>query len=397
MRSFDDGFWSGNQQLCQQVEDAIFRLMHTVGVLAQYEKFERGTADGRCWIMQGQAKPDTDATEAREWIPKQAHGRDVIEHIQILGQEMDIKKGTRRNSVRRIAECRSLLQSISALAESNKRLVPAAALERLRGQCVFITDTAKARRSLLHELTKCIKAKAPGKAFGDGRKRAVKMAIAQGAKPSDGGGQFLWKQWSFGGLIALSAAAEQDAQALLRDAEQFNSCVWHPRTSAPRRRNIVYVMLDSAGKATDDEQTTRAGAAWVWKHGDKHVHVLREAWTEAELNSMNSTHQETINGVKITTKVVDMFPTAEVIIEVYDSQPAMFILRRLGARLEGLGPWLKIRADLLQSARGIRFVTLWNDRETGWIADLLTKYKDKQAGEEITKIFPDVSILWKED
>ena len=103
--------------------------------------------------------------------------------------------------------------------------MPAAALERLRGQCVFIIDTTKARRSLLYELTKCIKAKAPGKAVGDGRKRAVKMAIAQGAKPSDGGGQFLWKQWSFGGLIALLTTPEQDAQALLRDAEQFNSCV----------------------------------------------------------------------------------------------------------------------------------------------------------------------------
>ena len=134
----------------------------------------------------------------------------------------------------------------------------------------------------------------------------------------------------------------------------------------------------------------------MWKHGDKQVQILREAWTEAELDNMNSTHQETINGIKITSKVADMFPKAEVIVEVYDSQPAMFILRRLGARLEGLGPWLKIRADLLQSARGVRFVTLWNDRETGWIADLLTKYKDKQASEEIMKLLPAVNILWKE-
>ena len=133
MRSFDDGFWSGNQRLCQQVEDVVFRLMHTVGVLAQYGKFERGTADGRCWIMQGQAEPDTNATRAREWIPKQSEGRDVIEHIQILGQEMDINQGTRRNSARRITECHSLLQSISALAKTSKRLVLAAALERLRG------------------------------------------------------------------------------------------------------------------------------------------------------------------------------------------------------------------------------------------------------------------------
>jgi len=132
MRSFDDGFWSGNQRLCQQVEDAVFRLMHTVGVLAQYGKFERGTADGRCWIMQGQAEPDTNATRAREWIPKQSEGRDVIEHIQILGQEMDINQGTKRNSVRRITECRSLLQIILALAKTSKRLVPTTTLERLR-------------------------------------------------------------------------------------------------------------------------------------------------------------------------------------------------------------------------------------------------------------------------
>ena len=167
---FDDGFWAGNAQICNDTEDAVIRLMDTLWVQAQYQKFERDTLDGKHYVMKGTRATKT---EKRTWVLQ------GVENVEILGKEFCLPSRRRGNATSRIKACSNLLDALEDKAASGKkRLVHRGALERLQGQLNFLIETSKSRRSYTKALTKCIAVELGEKRSGDGRARVVAMAIA---------------------------------------------------------------------------------------------------------------------------------------------------------------------------------------------------------------------------
>ena len=122
-------------------------------------------------------------TEKRTWVLQ------AMENVEILGKEFCLPSRRWGNANARIKACSNFLDALEDKAASGKkRLVHRGALERLQGQLNFLMETSKSRRSYTKALTKCIAIELGEKRSGDGRARAIAMAIAQEAPEDQGGG-----------------------------------------------------------------------------------------------------------------------------------------------------------------------------------------------------------------
>ena len=312
-----------------------------------------------------------------------------MENVEILGKEFFLPTKRRGNATSRIKACTNLLDALEKKAISGKkRLVHRGALERLQGQLNFLTETSKSRRSYTKALTKCIAVELGEKRNGDSRGRAVAMAIAQEAPEDQGGGQWTWEQWGLGKLVPLSKEAVADVRQLLQDLMAQPPSAWSARTEVPTE-DTIFAFCDSAGE--NEEDIKSAGAAWIFEHNSAEVNWTRVDWTEEELRQ-HSTHLETLNGLRTCQAIMRQRPHIKCIVEVYDSQAAVAILRRLSSRDPNLNKLMRERLSLQTQYPELCFMTLWEDRETGFIADLLSKHEDRKARMELAKRFPDRTL-----
>ena len=367
-----DGFWGGSSAICASIQRAVERLSTECGVEAQDAKFERATAHGRVYKLREHgachhAHP-ADGLDADNGEDAHRWELDFVGNLQILGKEMDISSMLRLDSDRRLREACALTDEILRLAQEHpRRLVPSAALERCRGQWNFITDTCPSLRALLYGITASIKANCRlfcrGK--GDKRKRAVLMATAAGAPPEIGGGKWQWNEWNLGSTVALHKSCDIDLPELMRAAVTYNRAAWVPRRSAPNYDNCVWIFNDSAGLSAADPLSARAAACWAWSPRWSKCKFTVEQWSQHALETLNSTQQEAAGGQANLDWILHKCPWAECVFEVYDSQPTMYIFRRMACRADGLAELIHERRRLAQKFPLTRILTLWNEREQG--------------------------------
>lgn len=274
---FDDGFWASCPELCEGVQQAILKLSSECGVLCSLEKFEKADNHGRLFQMNEEGV-----------FVQQDDG-----NIQILGKEMDIVQRSRKDSEARIRCVCALTEELLAQAQSSRRRrVPAAAIERCRGQWNFVLDTCKPLRALLCGLTASIKTKVAVKASGDKRKRAAVMGAAayEAAYGPSKSKAWRWKHWKYGQLVSLAKSCDRDLAELMRVVRKYNEACWLPRTSAPSADKIMWIFNDSAGRSTTDVNGVRAGAAWMWSPKLGFFPYFLEEWDLDRLDATIEAH-----------------------------------------------------------------------------------------------------------
>lgn len=381
---YDDGFWGAHAKLSDCVQRAFHRLCHECGVAAQKAKFERATADEKLFKLESEV-----TSPVFTW--KQCG----TGHVEILGKRMRITDGIRDDSEIRVEYAIALTVEILRLAASNKRrLVPLAAVERCLGQWNFLTDTCKPLRGLLNGLSSSLKARPSQRARGDARKRAYVMAVAAAKAvelgPDNAAKAWQWKSWGVGVSISLAHSCDLELPELCINTKQFNGMAWLPQRSAPATRDIVWIFNDSAGLSSSDPLGDRAAACWVWSERFSECPFVMETWLTDVLKVTHSTQQEAANGVANLEWTARKFPWASCFIEVFDSQSTMYLLRKLTCKAAN-------QVDILHRRRRIRtmlqphqrVLTLWNDRDAGFIADLLSKFDVAGAALALERRFPD--------
>jgi len=193
--------------------------------------------------------------------------------------------------------------------------------------------------------------------------------------------------------VPLSKEAVADTRQLLQDLASQPPSAWSARSEVPIQ-DTIFAFCDSAGE--NEEDIKSAGAAWIYEHKASEINWTRIDWTADELRQ-HSTHLETLNGLRTCQAIMRQRPHVKCIVEVYDSQAAVAILRRLSSRDPNLNKLMRERIDLQSQYPELCFMTLWEDRETGFIADLLSKHEDHKARFELAKRFPNrklASVKW---
>ena len=97
----------------------------------------------------------------------------------------------RRDTAERLDALDATIKAMFSLAhESDRRLVPVALMQRVFGQCLFVSDTCKHMRAFTNWTARCLRVKTSLNQHQrtDKRKRATFMAMAAGAHPDNGGG-----------------------------------------------------------------------------------------------------------------------------------------------------------------------------------------------------------------
>jgi hypothetical protein len=387
---YDDGFWGAHSALSDSIQRGFHRLCRECGLTAQKTKFERATADEQLFKLESEVtSPD---------LTWRSCGSG---HVEILGKRMRIMDGIRDDSDIRVQYATALTTEILRLAASNKRrLVPLAAIERCLGQWNFLTDTCKPLRGLLNGLSSSLKARPSQRARGDARKRAYVMAVAAHEAvelgPEQAAQAWKWSTWGVGVSISLAHSCDLELPELCSSTKQFNGMAWLPQRSAPATRDTVWIFNDSAGLSSADPLGDRAAACWLWSERFADCPFLMETWLTDVLKITHSTQQEAANGVANLEWAAQKFPWASCFIEVFDSQSTMHLLRKLTCKaanqIDILHRRRRIR-DLLQPHQ--RILTLWNDRDAGFIADLLSKFDISGAARALKRRFPSQPLRHK--
>ena len=375
---FDDGFWAAGPELAESMQRAVMRLSTEVKVEGQIEKFERATLDGHHYGM------NADGT----WFELfQDDGSPSL--IEILGKQFNLANGTRGDSEQRLRGAEALLDEILRMAKASPRkLVYTSILERLRGQYNFITQTSKSLRSLLFGLTKSIKAQAQVWRRQDKRRRAFHLGRAAHQAACGEADAWDWTSFRVGGAVSLASECFKELPELKRAAREFNTEAWLPKRAAPPADQMVWIFNDSAGLSASDEHDYRAGACWMWSPRWDHCKFIQERLSLRALRGHNSTQLETGNGVANADWVADNCPWCSCIVEVYDNQATTYNLKSMTCKAEGLTAPLKQRRECARRHPKLRFLTLFNKRELGTVADLLSKDDIARASAAVLARFP---------
>jgi hypothetical protein len=121
---------------------------------------------------------------------------------------------------------------------------------------------------------------------------------------------------------------------------------------------------------------------------------MQELWDIEVLKLTHSTQQEMANGNASLAAVLRDAPPGIDIVEVYDSQATVHIARRLASSKPGMLPLIEERFELLDCAtqKGIRVLTLWQDRDEGQLADDFSKSQWPAIRAQLERYLPGVEL-----
>ena len=334
----------------------------------------------------------------------------------VLGKLFDISKQILRDTPERIAEAKALLYAIRAEANSNvKRMVSEASLRRALGIIVYITQSSVYLRSHLRGMIrglmgagawtrkrKCLPGTYPSKHFSSNQTDlAWRMAQSShiGANIlEENDDQSIqswlndWIQLPLGVKCCLPRSCDAEFEALFHTLSTYNGASFMPRRSPPDPKQIIYLMHDSAGLSDEDEHSARACGTWFYSPGWDHIIMSQEQWCPEILQVAHSTAMECANGLSNLEYAMRTWP-GMTYIEVYDSLACTDIVRSMSSKSVVMRTLLKKRFQLLSEFPDSRVLVLWQNRELGFIADLITKYNDADAIAALQERFPHLEII----
>ena len=372
---FDDTMTGGVPAVVEDITTAVFTLIQGLKIDSQYTKFERATTGPHYYVYAG-TELALDP-RGRVW----AEDRDV-HHLQILGKEVDLDSHIRRDSQPRLEYVRRLMEHIIADAArpASNGLVESVLIEKLLGNLVFITDTARVLRGLLNRTCACLKGHRGYAQRGPSRSSAILGFQAHGVEVAASVLSWPNNPTTF---CRLTTAAIEEWEAIMLTLPRVNGEHWLPRRSGIGDRGVVFAMSDSAGYEANGvtgefpplPDHPLSGATWLYSHGWPQVEWMQELWNIEVLKRTHSTQQEFANGNAALREIIDRIARGADIVEVFDSQATVHIARRLATRKAGLIPLVEERFALIEqaAARSVRILTLWNGRDEGQIADDFSK------------------------
>ena len=383
---FDDGVYAGLSQICDSIDNAIFKLMD-VGVEAQMKKFER------MWMDQ------TIATRISktEWGPR-APGAMVV-----LGKQFNLRNLTKCDTPERLASASALLRAILHQAHEEKGSVFESSLRRALGIITFITDSCVFMRTNLRGIIKGLtaagswqKSKIPATSSDYAWRMA--QACYHGANFYDTGDPAAFTRWlndwrslPLGRKCKLPKSCDGQFAALLENLSVFNSQAFMPRRSPVPADQTIYLMLDSAGLSKEDPLSKRACGGWAYCSRWNELKWFQERWDQTVLEVCHSTIMEAASGLSILEYAINHWP-ATAYVEIYDSSAAVDIIRSMSSRSIMMRKLLKIRFDLLAAHPGVRALPHWQSRKEGWIADCFTKYLNEEYTKALYQRLPDLPL-----
>ena len=370
----------------------------------------------------------------------------------VLGKLFDISKQILRDTPERIAEAKALLYAIRAEANSNvKRMVSEASLRRALGIIVYITQSSVYLRSHLRGMIrglmgagawtrkrKCLpgnpnpnnqqqhaqRCRTHAQSEGVRNRDMISGCLASSYNPSKHfssnqtdlawrmaqsshiGANILeenddesiqswlndWIQLPLGVKCCLPKSCDAEFEALFHTLSTYNGASFMPRRSPPDPKQIIYLMHDSAGLSDEDEHSARACGTWFYSPGWDHIIMSQEQWCPEILQVAHSTAMECANGLSNLEYAMRTWP-GMTYIEVYDSLACTDIVRSMSSKSVVMRTLLKKRFQLLSEFPDSRVLVLWQNRELGFIADLITKYNDADAIAALQERFPHLEII----
>ena len=345
----------------------------------------------------------------------------------VLGKLFDISNQILKDTPERIAEAKALLYAIRAEANgNNRRLVSEASLRRALGISVYITQSSVYLRSHLHGMIRGLM----GAGAWTRKKRhpdLIQTSRNPDAPTTPTGRQFCpkqtdvawrmaqsshiganvleenddesirswlndWTQLPLGGKCCLPRSCDAEFEALFHTLSKYNGASFMPRRSPPDPNQIIYLMHDSAGLSDEDEHSARACGTWFYSPGWDHIIMSQEQWCPEILQVAHSTAMECANGLSNLEYAMRTWP-GMTYIEVYDSLACTDIVRSMSSKSVVMRTLLKKRFQLLSEFPDSRVLVLWQNRELGFIADLITKYNDADAIAALQERFPHLEII----
>jgi hypothetical protein len=204
-----------------------------------------------------------------------------------------------------------------------------------------------------------------------------------------------WCNLRLGEMIPLKKEADADIEAYLRIRKSVNAEAWLPRRSPPGS-GTIYIMCDSAGLEIHQAYygpvvTNRraAGAAWFYCAEWPTIPYVQETWDHKMLLDANSTETELSNMNAAFRYAALTWPDAPAYIPVKDSQASTCLVLKMAARNSPtLRMLLRETAEIRKLVPRARFMVFWQNRDRGWIADLLSKFKDTEARAALAERYP---------
>ena len=387
---FDDAMFGGLRQVCLQFEQALMRICTELGVEASLEKF---------------TSADT-ATTVRHRISTTEWSTPESGHPDILGKEFDLTKRVRRDVPIRIRSTTALLTMIQEQAQQSGRMVATTALRRVRGQVNFITDQHPQHRCFTQGITAAVtRDTSTEPAWQRGAQRAQRAATMaehayrRGAGEYDSdttqisGRQHGLDTMELGPSTFLERKADGEIAALIDAMSYYNEEAFLPRRSPPST-DAVFILQDSAGLMRDDDQQEvqpqpgRAGACWFYSQAWKSIPWCREQWEEGVLRVASSTVEEAATGNANLIFACNEWPGRSEYIEIYDSKTTTQIWSRGASKAPAMRTIVKERREFLEARPDVRVRSIWQAREKGTPADMLSKYDDHGARAALLARFP---------